>query len=176
MTPTSYDADYIEGLYVRHQTNNIDDTEDCNRLARLLRDREILLIGPGSSILENEKKIKEYIKEKDAVTISVNFSTLQFDSEYVFLSNAKRYNAWSDKFNLLPKSCKLILTSNINAFDRQPDYVINYNSLLMRDILGNDNALLLCLRMLQRIGKRSVTLAGFDGFTNESRDYYDAVM
>ncbi|MBO6290700.1 MAG: hypothetical protein J6N51_00345 [Selenomonas sp.] len=33
---------------------------------------------------------------------------------------------------------------------------------------------LLCLQLLYRLGKNKVYLAGFDGFTSESSDYYDA--
>lgn len=36
-----------------------------------------------------------------------------------------------------------------------------------------DNALLLCLEMLHRLGIRTAYLAGFDGFTIEGKDYYD---
>ncbi|MBR4696301.1 MAG: aldolase catalytic domain-containing protein [Selenomonadaceae bacterium] len=169
-----YDEKYIEKLYVNHQKKNIDDTEDCAKLAQLLADRAIVLLGPGRSIVENEKSIKKYIRDRNAVTISVNFSTLRYESEYVFLSNAKRYNAWSDMFNLLPKNCKLIITSNINIFDHQPDYIINYSTLYGNDRDENDNALLLCLQLLHRLGKRKVSLAGFDGFSSESMDYYDA--
>lgn len=168
-----YDEIYIEKLYVEHQAVNIDDREDCARLSELLSDKEIVLLGPGISIIENERKIKQFINDKKAIIISVNFSTLHYAGEYVFLSNAKRYNAWSDKFNILPKACKLILTSNISAFDCRPDYVINFSSLLGEGEVGNDNALLLCLRLMYRIGKRKVFLAGFDGFSDESRDYYD---
>ena len=169
-----YDEKYIEKLYAMHQKKNIDDTDNCSQLAKLLADRDVVLLGPGGSIVEKEKEIKQYILDKNAVTISVNFSTLRYESEYVFLSNAKRYNAWSDLFNMLPQKCKLIVTSNINAFDRRPDYVINYSKLFGSDEGGSDNALLLCLKMLHRLGIKKVYLAGFDGFTIEGKDYYDA--
>ncbi|SDP35304.1 aldolase catalytic domain-containing protein [Selenomonas ruminantium] len=168
-----YDEICIEKLYSEHQTNNIDDSEACARLTEALGDKEVLLLGPGGSIVENEKRIKNIIKEKGAVTISVNFATELFESEYVFLSNAKRYNAWADMFNMLPQSCKMILTSNINAFDRKPDYVINYSSLLRGENYKKDNALLLVMKLMQRIGKRKIFLAGFDGFTGDNSDYYD---
>ena len=168
-----YDETCIENLYVAHQTNNIDDTEDFDRLAEELSDKEIVLLGPGGSIVENEEKIKRFIREKNAITISVNFATLQFRSEYVFLSNAKRYTAWTDMFNMLPETCRLIVTTNVNAFDRKPDFVINYSSLLKRNECGDDNAVLLCMQLLRRLGIKKVYLAGFDGFTGENHDYYD---
>ena len=49
----------------------------------------------------------------------------------------------------------------------------NYESLLIDTDNGNDNALLLLLRALIKLGVKSVALAGFDGFDCNNENYYD---
>jgi 4-hydroxy 2-oxovalerate aldolase len=168
-----YDAKLIENIYIKFQSRM--DTETCNdeELKELLKSKEIILLGPGSSIKTYGDYISMIKKDKDAVMIATNFMPEGLECEYVFVSNAKRYSRLVDSLNGKIMNYKLITTSNVNCFDVQPDYMINYHSLINPSHMIIDNALILCISMLVRMGIKRVSLAGFDGFANMNRDYFD---
>ena len=168
-----YKQKYIENAYIEYQSHAIDDQRAISELSDLMKDKTILLLGPGKSLGDDEKKIKGYIESQKPIVISVNFEPSTYDCDYVFVSNAKRYSKLTDitdKFS----GAKLITTSNISLFDKQADYVLNYSSLINRNRVGSDNALLLAIAFLEYIGIENVTLAGFDGFRTGLNDYYDS--
>ena len=168
-----YDQKHIESLYIKYQSQTIDDTNAITELSRLLEGKSILLLGPGRSIGNEEEKIYRYIYEKKPIVISVNFEPERYDCDYVFVSNAKRYSKLSDATEKESRS-KLITTSNITVYDRQADYVLNFSSLIEKNKVGSDNALLLAIAFLQKVNVLQVSMAGFDGFTFGDKDYYDS--
>ena len=103
--------------------------------------------------------------------MSVNSVPVGYMPDFLFISNAKRYSKLADTENC--DTAKLIITSNITPFDRQPEFVLNYQALLQQEGDANDNALLLCLTALCKCGVKEVKLAGFDGFIDSEKDYYD---
>ena len=168
-----YDQKYIENAYIQYQSQSIDDTEAILKLSEKIKDKKVLLLGPGNTLGSEEKKIQKYISNNKPVIISVNFDPSTFDCNYVFVSNAKRYSKLADATDKVSMA-KLITTSNITLFDRQADYVLNYSSLINLNGVESDNALLLAIAFLQKIGVCSVILAGFDGFALGKSDYYDS--
>jgi 4-hydroxy 2-oxovalerate aldolase len=168
-----YNQAYIENAYIEYQSKNIDDSEAIDRLRNELNGRTIVLLGPGSTIHTEEKSILEFIRQSRAVVISVNFEAEDYLCDYVFVSNAKRYSKLADCSEQEAKP-RLIITSNISAFDRQPDYILNYQGLIQNDVTNRDIAMLLAIAALVKCGIRSVYLAGFDGFSSEKDNYYDA--
>lgn len=168
-----YSQNLIEEMYIDYQSNTIDDCQSILNLTNKLKDKKILLIGPGSSISKNEEHIKRLVNDDKVVVIAVNFASEEMQCDYVFLSNAKRYNTFSDRLGGKMLPAKLILTSNITPFDCKADYMLNYHSLMecYDDMI--DNALLLCLAALKKMAVKKVDLAGFDGFSLSETDYYD---
>ena len=138
-----------------------------------MKEKKVLLLGPGNSLGSEEDKIHQFITDTKPVVISVNFEPSRYECDYVFVSNAKRYSKLADATDKV-STAKLITTSNITLFDRQADYVLNYSSLIDKNGVESDNALLLAVAFLQRAGVHSVTLVGFDGFTSGKADYYDS--
>ena len=51
--------------------------------------------------------------------------------------------------------------------------MLNYGSLIDRDAEIIDNALVMILKAVLRMGVPAVTLAGFDGYSKRSRNYFD---
>ena len=168
-----FDQRYIENAYLRYQSQIIDDSDSIMKLAEAIKDNEVLLLGPGNSLGNEEERIKSFISDKKPIVISVNFEPSRYKCDYVFVSNAKRYSKLADVTNIV-SNAKLITTSNITLFDRQADYVLNFLSLIEQNGVESDNALLLAIAFLQRAGVQTVFLAGFDGFTPEATDYYDS--
>ena len=169
-----YDEALIEKLYIKYQSREINDKSDLAKLKNELEGKTILLLGPGSSIKKESTKIKEFINENHPVTISLNFIPKAYEVEYAFLSNAKRFNNLVDLYVASKEEApKLLITSNINSVDWVPHCTFNYQNLINVEYKNSDNALLLFLTVLNNIGIKRVYLAGFDGFTKDSPDYYD---
>ena len=168
-----YSKDYIEEAYIEYQSHTIDDTAATKALAGLLSGKEVLLLGPGKTLLDDRDRINEYIATHAPVIMSVNFEPGRYECDYIFVSNAKRYSKLSDATSKV-SGAKLITTSNISLFDRQAEYVLNYLGLISENGVNSDNALLLAVAALSRFGVRQVSLAGFDGFRAGENDYYSS--
>lgn len=166
-----YDGEYINEAYTEYQIRSIDDHTCLDELRSSLSDSTVLLIGPGRSIVDEKNKIDDVLKDRNPSIISINFSPSSIGSDYVFVSNSKRYSKLAD----FEQGCiedKLILTSNITPFDIIPKYTVNYQGLLDKADDMSDNALLLCIKLLIKLNVKKVLLAGFDGFS-AGQDYYD---
>lgn len=171
-----YNKQWIEQAYFDYQNNAMDDTEVLKKLRdelEAVKNRPVLIIGPGYTIKEQKVGINLFISENDPVVFTVNFYTKLYSIDYTFISNAKRYARFVDIQNGNSIGSKLILTSNVTVCDYKPDYVLNYESLLNKESGNPDNSLLLLLNALIKIGVAEVYLAGFDGFDNSPNDYYD---
>ena len=168
-----YDLKLIENLYVEYQSRTIDDKFDVERLRAEMSDRNVVILGPGSSIRTQKSNILNFIRSHDSAVISVNVELSDYECGYIFVSNAKRYSKLSD-MSEKKSSAKLIVTSNISLFDRKADYILNYSSLLSFNNTNSDNALLLLIAALIKAGVKEVQLAGFDGFSSVGNDYYDS--
>ena len=171
-----YDKAWIAQAYIDYQSKKIDDTEAYQHLRHIASlGRPILLLGPGESVRTRQAAILSEIERLNPVVFSVNFFTEHYPIDYVFISNGKRYSKLADVLHQQSIEASLILTSNITALDAyQPDWVLNYESLLNNNCEKIDNSLILTLSMLHRLGVEDVLLAGFDGFGNAGDDYYIA--
>lgn len=169
-----YDQKYIDQLYLDYQSNTInDDTVYNSKLTEQLRSRKVLLLGPGSSIVDNAADIKSAIKNDNAVVISVNFYPKDFNIDCVFMSNNKRYAFLADYLGEDEKiNAQFIATSNVHVVDLKPDYTLNFESLLIPQLEKTDNALILLLSFLMKAGVKRVSLAGFDGYKVNKHNYY----
>lgn len=169
----SFDSAVAEKEYIKFQSAS--DVEYCqeDELKEILSDKKIILLGPGGTITSNIEYIAQKKTEMNAIIISANFVPDKIQCDFVFVSNAKRYSKLVNQLNGKKIGEKLILTTNVNAFDIKPDYRINYQSLLNDKDVLIDNALILCISMLMHMEVTKVFLAGFDGFANENKDYYD---
>ncbi len=166
-----YDQRFIESLYFEYQSNVIDDFYYTEQLAIEFKGRPVVLLGPGPSIMQDRDVINAYINAHNAVVIAVNSVLQGYSADYIFISNAKRYSKLIDGETY--EQGKLIITSNITPFDKQPDFIFNYQELLKQNADANDNALLLCIATLLKCKVSDIALAGFDGFSNCGKDYYD---
>lgn len=168
-----FNKDYIEEAYLEFLKHNGSTIDDAHILEKNLCDQDIVLLGPGGSITKYENEIKKAVRTHNATLISINFSPEQFDADYIFISNAKRYEQLCDMGRSEITVSKLILTSNITPYDIKPDFVLSFSNLVDQNKSGSDNALLLCLTALKTFKVKKVMLAGFDGFSSNSSDYYD---
>lgn len=169
-----YDQKLIEQLYLDYQGNAINDESVYNSsLTDLLNKRNVLLLGPGSSIVDCAEEISEMIINDKLVVVSVNFYPKDFPIDCVFMSNNKRYAFLSDYLGEDEKiNARFIATSNVHIVDLKPDYTLNFESLLIPQLDNTDNALVLLLSFLVKAGVKAVSLAGFDGYKVNENNYY----
>lgn len=161
-----YDNTLIEEKYEEYQAIACDDSNDVAKLTEEWAGKNIVLIGPGKRERETDK-IDAYIKKNECIVVSVNFIPENIITDYVFMSNAKRYVKLAGRLaDSLSKheNVKTIATSNVTRSQGRFDYVLAYGNLLDEDALIKDNPLFMLLKLCKQFGVKTVALAGFDGY------------
>ena len=156
-----YDYDILEQKYIENQSRYVDDSETTETIRTLIGSRKVLLIAPGRSSLDLKEKIKKFIDDASPVVIEVNSINKIYTPDYLFISNSVRYDY-----------AKRIILSNIHTVSENEEYIFNYNLVIQRGWDHYDNAVILALRLLNRIGVKDVYIAGFDGFKEDYDDSY----
>ena len=167
-----YDKLYIEQLYKDYQMIEIDDSECLAKLKEKLLGKNILLLGPGKSIVTEKRCIDAYIRKKKPVIISINFIEQSFPINYLFLSNSKRYVQLATTLSKIDDSLKVLATSNVTKTSGSFDYELKYSSLIDEDAEVIDNSFVMMLKLLVRVGIKGVTAAGFDGYVSSEMGNY----
>lgn len=160
-----FDKAYMEKLYLeymnRAKVEPITNSEDS-----LFNGRVVLLIAPGKSSYLERAQIVAFKKEHDVVTISINFDYPYLETDYIFVSNARRYE------ELCSKKKKCIITSNIIEDDVYKR--ISYKELLCDEEVVQDNAGLMAIKYLILNQVDKIYLAGFDGYAHDITENYIA--
>ena len=159
-----YDYDLLEATYTDYLSSNIDDEEDFNKLRDVIKGKKVTVVAPGSTTTSYLEKVVE--ESKDSVVIAINHIPQNVDIEYVFVSNNSRYNYWKEdaKFNATAK----IFTSNLDYAKGEIDLVVSYKRLLKCGWENMDNSTILLLRLLDKLGAKSISVAGFDGYGTDT--------
>lgn len=160
----SYDKEYIEQLYLRYMATGKSQEEHKAELQEKVKGKTILLIAPGKSSIEEKEKIASFINE-DVVTVSVNYNYPLVNTDYIFLSNLRRFREL-DASNRE----KCIVTSNIPADNV---YIqTKYRDLLCDIDTVKDNAGLMAIKYFAQMGAEKIFLAGFDGYSHDEEENY----
>ncbi len=161
-----FDNQLIEDLYHDYQKISCDDKEEITLLRQTWKNRNLLMIGPGKKGKEIAK-IKAYQEEKNCITVSVNFIPQGIKTDYVFISNAKRYvklTSALSEYKENQKNLYTIATSNVTRTKGRFDYVLEYGTWMDEDALIKDNPLFMILKLCKQTEVKSIGLAGFDGY------------
>lgn len=164
-----YDYDNIERLYIEYIADKVDDYETILKLKKMIGKKEVVILAPGNSLLEQWKEVETYLQNHgDAVVISVNF-ICDIEGAYAFFANSKRYSRMNER----KKGNHVIVSSNIRS--DASNFVINYHSLINRGYKYFENSTIMLLNLLKRLEVNMISIAGFDGFDeNVSNNYMDA--
>ena len=118
------------------------------------------------------KKIEEFINKNNPKVVFVNALNTNYEGDFLFLINSTRYDyaqtAYPDSF----AGIKKILLSNIKTTGLKDEFIINFNRVIKRGWVYFDNAVLCCLRLLEKLDIKNVYLAGFDGFKQRYNESY----
>ena len=172
-----YDKDYIEQLYLNYQKNECDDKQTYLSLKKELEGKKVIIIGPGSTINSEKDIISNYINENKPIIISINFIPKDWQINYLFLTNSKRYIQQATSINQYSNDIKIIATSNITRTNGQFDYILDYESLIDRKAVFMDNSFIMLMKLLKQMNVRHIALAGLDGYsTDRESNYYTSKM
>lgn len=158
-----YDKSYIESLYVAYMTTGKTQEAHKSELEAALRGSTVLLIAPGKSVEREKEKIMAFAKNENVVTMGVNFDYPYVETDYVFISNMRRFREYPAE-----KRDKCITTENIRADDV-------YLQTKYRDLLNDveavrDNAGLMAIKFLMNYGVKKIVLAGLDGYSHDETE------
>lgn len=167
---SSYDKNYIEKLYVKYMTSGEISSNHLIELKSTIEGKDILIIAPGRSSIEEKNKIVDCSKKKDVITISINFEYKDCRIDYIFLSNLRRYRELDAE-----KRSKCIVTSNIPADD--VFLQTNYQDLLNQYESVEDNAGMMLIKYLIDLGANKIYIAGLDGYSiDPTKNFADQKM
>jgi 4-hydroxy 2-oxovalerate aldolase len=160
-----FSKQHIEELYMEYLLDNVDDSVHIESLSKELQGKELLIIGPGKSVSDEKEKICKYMKDKEPTVIAVNFMPDDIRTDYFFISSRKRYSRMAPQMGQI--NAKVIATSHITPIAGKFDYTVDYGKLVSEKDEIWDNALVILLNLLKNVGVGSISLAGFDGFTEK---------
>lgn len=167
-----YDYDLLEQKYMENQNRLVDDEETVRILKEKVKNRTVLLVAPGKSAVDEEIRIKKYMKKENPVVIAVNALLPEYQYDYLFLSNKVRYDyaeyAYLEQF----KNTQKIILSNIKTHPENKEWIVNYNRAIKRGWEHFDNAVICCLRLLDELRVNDIVIAGFDGFRARYNESY----
>lgn len=161
----SYDKAYIEGLYLQYMEKGKTQEKHAAELKERLKDRKVLLIGPGKSSVEEKDRIADFAARNDVVVFTVNYDYDCLKSDFIFTSNLRRFRELSEE-----SRARCIATSNISSDDVYCQ--VKYRDLLNTEEAVRDNAALMAIRFLMMQGVREIYLAGIDGYSHDARENY----
>ena len=172
-----YDYDLLEEKYVENQNRIVDDEAVLTELRKNLQDKIVLLLAPGKSIDSNFDEIQSFIKKSQPAVIGVNAINARYDYDYIFFANSTRYKYAADVYDEQFIETEKILLSNIKSKADSGEHIVNFNRAIKRGWEHFDNAVICCLRLMNKLNIKNIALAGFDGFKeNYSESYADVAL
>lgn len=172
-----YNYDLLEKKYIEYQNKGIDDEAQVAYLCQMLQGREVLLLAPGSSISRDKEQIKKYIAEYHPAVIGINAVCGDYQCDYLFFSNKTRYQYAKEIYPDAFDSTDKIIVSNVKTKADKKDIIINFNLLIKRGWEHFDNAVILCLRLMNKLHVKEISIAGFDGFSSDyAQNYSDSSL
>lgn len=166
-----YDYDLLEEKYLENQSRAVDDEAVRERLKNQFHNKEILLLAPGRSLIDQCDKINAYIERNRPVVIGVNAVIPSYRYDYLIFTNSVRYDYAKEIYEKTAEIDKILL-SNIKSVADRNESIVNFDSVIKRGWEHFDNAVILTLRLLSQLHVGKVSIAGFDGFKEHYEDSY----
>lgn len=167
-----YDYDLLEKTYLEYQSIDVDDASNINKLKGILNDKNVVLLVPGPSIIEEEQNLLKIIEGiQNSVVISVNFIPEKLPCDFLFFSNVNRFTYWRNDPRI--KNIPMICTSNIGVYNDVNMFTVSYKRLIKCGWDNMENATILILRLLDCLEVKSISIAGFDGYEYDSKTHHN---
>lgn len=167
----SFDIEYAERLYRKFNAReNYNDQKTIDTLKTIFYKKNVLIIAPGKSLNKDKELIELAIGEND-VSISLNCDI--YDTNFILTTRENVYHKYVDYHK------NIIVPSNIvKRNNDDTSYVIDYAKwILISKNKTEDSSGVIILNLMKALGVKSITLAGFDGFSpNINDNYYNASL
>ena len=160
-----FDKEYAEKMYVQYMEKGQIQINNKTKLKEIIKGKKVLLIAPGKSSEIEKEKIIDFAAQKDVITISINFDYQYLDTDFIFLSNLRRFRELDKN-----KRGKCIVTSNITASNVYLQ--TKYHDLLNNIETIRDNAGMMAIKFLSDFEVEHIVLAGFDGYSYDIKENY----
>lgn len=165
-----FDKGYMEELYTKYMAKGSVQESHLSELKKKFTGKNVLVIAPGKSSVEEKDKVVAFAKRDDTVSISINFDYSMYNTDFIFLSNLRRFRDLDPDMH-----DKCIVTSNIPAVDVYLQ--TKYGELLNDENAVHDNAGMMLIRFLINMGVKKIYLAGMDGYSvDPMQNYVDQSM
>lgn len=160
-----FDKSYVENLYETYMQRGAKPKSYNAILKEKVCGKIVLIVAPGKSSLLERNVIKDFFDANRPVVISVNFLYKGIPTNFIFVSNLKRFRELdSDLFG------KCIVTSNMPVDDVYLQ--VDYTNLLNDEEIVRDNAGLMLMKLLIECEAKEIFLAGFDGYSHDIEENY----
>jgi 4-hydroxy 2-oxovalerate aldolase len=165
----SFDKEYAEELWRKYnESKQVDDSVVLSEMSMMVRDKTVLLVAPGKSILSHKNQIEQFIDDKNIISFGLNL-TEKFSVNYEMITRKDLFES------TLEDGKNVITTSNVSKGVRGPVKILNYKNWIEIDNDGtHDTSSVILINFLKACGVKNIYLAGFDGFyVNVNMNYSD---
>ena len=138
-------------------------TNDLENLQCIFKNRNVLLVAPGKTSVTSFDKINLFSANNSCLMVAINKISDKYFPDFAFVSNNKKIDLITDT------NARLIVTSNIDNTSLKDCFVVDYKLLKIENDDVKDNAGLMCVKLVEKLGAKNIYLAGFDGF--EAQDF-----
>lgn len=164
-----YDYDLLEQTYLDYLKSDISDASAVEKLWNELHNKNILIIAPGKNAVVQAENIKEFYRREKPVVVAVNYIPDIVKVDYLYFSNAKRYNICQTNREF--DSSRRIITSNIKQIADKREVMISFARLIKCGWENMENSMILLLRLLDIVDPAGIFIAGFDGYDIQKVNY-----
>ncbi|MCM1169822.1 MAG: hypothetical protein NC324_07790 [Bacteroides sp.] len=167
-----YDYDLLEEKYIQNQSRYVDDGKALKELSSSFAGKDILLVCPGRSSVEEGDRIRVYIRQNRSLVIGVNAIVPGIDYDYLFFVNPARYEYARNTYpEVFARTSRIVLSNIRNAADGN-EVIVGFNNVIKRGWIHFDNAAICAFRLMDRLNVPKVAIAGFDGFRTRYNESY----
>lgn len=172
-----YDRTLGENIYMSFAGKLYRDEDTILSLKNELKDKKLLLIGPGRNIQLQGNNVSDFIRTQNPLIISINYIPGAIKVDYVFVTKSKRYlEMTEDLLEIKNREVKIIATSNVEAKSGQFRYIFSREPLMEWDQRIKDNSFIMLLKILKKCELRKIWCAGFDGYSSNEDNYFKPTM
>lgn len=161
----NYDSRYIETLYLDYMGARSISDDNFQNFASIIKHNSVLIIAPGISSKEKKEEIQQCVQKTKCISIGVNFDYPYLKTDYIFLSNMRRYRELNSE-----SLSRCISTSNIAVDDVY--LKVDYAKLLNNVDGVRDNSALMLIKLLITLEVREIYVAGIDGYSHDRNSNY----
>lgn len=167
----SFDKDYAEKLYLEYNARrHANDDPIIKKLTGIINGKRVLLLAPGKRLTEGEDEIREMLKDKNVISVSLNAFD-KFDTDFVLTTRKDSFNSANES------NKKIIATSGVCDSSNENVFVVDYEKWITIENGINDSSGIVALKLMAACGACEILLAGFDGFSVDiNKNYYDKTM